>query len=730
MQNRYLTFFLLIALGLAPFMGNGQTRWTKTIILKDRQEGNRTPEAAKVVLSAYYMNSRLAVGDPITMNANGEANFVSFPGLNDGFIKFKIDKIIWTDESFDKSPEYKVVVRSLWVDMNPKLWLDIRRSSKSKEALRRSFINAPNVEYIDGDSLPPPFIFRVNQNDSYAFTLGFKVLTPKTARERPFPHTFRFNVKGLIRDAPPEIEEEPEKPEVVIIEPIELEEEGGPEVPVIEEPTDNSEIDAAVARARKNEDTDQLIQLIRLYPDVPSVEEARGDLTIHMRKELIDSLTYRIDIEFEKFSRSLPKRDQLDISFALGKRVLTGADRPYHTWSGDKLIVRPRRDRRDYTLIATVKATPENKDQITLNPINDNIVFSYEDTQEEEAVALHIQGGNAPYQLHLEQKNGDDYFSVEGSMTIYGDTVLTKERIARALALSDEGDFRMFVEDAEKLKKTGTVLVHIVPPPPIPPYVWYASGAGLFLLFIGYRLWAARQRRKDEELQELIEARGGLDPKVKRKPKPDLIGFWNETSISDLSLHKNFIEEISNHLKERTHFPPGSKSMIEGLILGTVLKFDYEKEQYEVRLDRFRSIDPRPLDFYDDVPDREKWPEISEVEQDHRDLVKIGWLQVVEDEPMRLKAEELQFQDEQFSELFQLLLKIDIKDGERMCGFFTRTISGKVNNAEDRMEGIEHWMDWDKLEDAGYYENEMKPVKQASDTNIAIKNVNQHAEWA
>lgn len=730
MQNRYFTLFLLIAICSAPFMGTAQQRWSKTITLKDRQEGKKTPEAAKVVLSAYYMNSRLAVGDPIMMNANGDGNLVNFGNLNEGFIKFKIDKITWIDENYDKSPEYKVVVRSLWVDMNPKVWLDIRVPGKSKDALRRTFINAPNVEFVHGDSLPPPFIFKVNRNDSYAFTMGFKVLTPKTARERPFPHTFRFNVRGLLRDAPEAIEIE--EPEEVIIEPLVLEEdpEGETGPPELEEDDNTLEIDEAVRIARENEDTDRLIELIGLYPNVPSVKEARGDLAIHMRRELIDSLTYRIDIEFERFSRSLPKRDQLDISFAMGNRVLSGAERPYTTWRGDKLIVRPRRDNRDYILIASVKATPENKDQLVLNPIRDNIRFTYADTLEGESVVMRIQGGQSPYRLHLEQKNGDDFFSVDGFMLIYGDTLLSKERISRAFALSDEGDFRMFVEDDEKLKKTGKGLIHIVPPPPIPPSVWYASGAGLFLLFIGYRLWAARQRRKDEELQELIEARGGLDPKVKRKPKPDLIGFWSETSISDLSLHKSFIEEISNYLRERTHFPPGSKPMIEGMILGTVLKFDYEKEQYEVRLDRFRSIETRPLDHYDEVPDREKWPEIAEVESDHRDLVKIGWLQVVEDEPMRLKKEELQFQDEQFSELFQLLLKIDIKDGQRMCGFFTRTISGKVNNEEDRAEGIDGWMDWDKLEDAGYYENEMKPVKQASDTNIAIKNVNQHAEWA
>ena len=80
--------------------------------------------------------------------------------------------------------------------------------------------------------------------------------------------------------------------------------------------------------------------------------------------------------------------------------------------------------------------------------------------------------------------------------------------------------------------------------------------------------------------------------------------------------------------------------------------------------------------------------------------------------------------------MFQLLLKIDLEEDGKRCAFFTRTISGKVNNESDRNERVEEWLDWDRLEDAGYYENSPKPVKQATDTNIAIKNINERAEWA
>lgn len=723
-RRYYFTCLLFSLLFVLPQIGQGQSNWKKTIQLKDRRDGS-APVVANAQLSAYYMKSRLEVGSPLKMDANGDGIPINFGNINEGYIKFKIDKITWTDSIYDGTRDFKVVVRSLWVDMNPKIWTEIRVPGRTPDQLRRQFINAPNVEYIEGDSLPPPFIFKINRNGSFAFTMGFKTLTPRTYLEKPFPYTFRFPVTGMLRDAPTVIEVEPERIDTPVA-PIVTTVDVTPEAPP--EPPDFSDIDRAVAIARENEDIERLISLINDYPNVQSVKDARGDLTIYMRRELVDSMKYRIDIEFEKFSKALPKRDQLDISFTRGDQALVGVNRPFTQWVGDQLFVRPPRDGRDYKLIANMRATPENKGDIVLNSLRDYIRFSYKDTLEAASIKVRLSGGTAPFTLKLEKKSGDQFINVDGGVLIYGDTVLSKERFAKSFDLPDEGDYRIFVEDADQLRKTGIGTIHLVPPPPVPPFVWYTAGAGLFAFFVIYLLWARRQRKKDEEMEALISEMGGRDPRVKRKPKPELMSFWNETAISDLSLHKTFIDEIAIYLKERPHFPPGTKPIIEGILLGTVLKFDFENEQYEVRIDRFRSIDPRALDHYADTPDREKWPEIKEVLEDHRDLVKIGWLQVVEDQPMRLTEEELQYQDEQFSELFQLLLKIDLKKDEKLCGFFTRTISGKVNNAEDRQEGVDHWMDWDKIEYAGYYENEDKPVKQASDT-IKIKNMNR-AEWA
>jgi hypothetical protein len=477
-------------------------------------------------------------------------------------------------------------------------------------------------------------------------------------------------------------------------------------------PPDYSDIDAAVKIAKENEDAEALIDLIQDNPEVPSCREARAYLAIKMTKELIDSVTYRVDISYAKFTRALPNRDQINLSFSrFGNPISDNAVNAQ--WRDGKLYVRPPKDSIDYVVGATHKVAPENKASITLNSVKDNIKFAYRDTMEGARVEIKVKGGKAPYTVFLQRLTEGVFFEVEGSMAISGDTVIDKEKIARIFKLAEEGDYRLSLVDAEQLKKTGSGTVHIVPPPPIPPIVWYIALGLLVAFFIGFLLYRREQRRKDEELEKLLESRGGSDPRVKRKPKPELQRFWKETAISELSLHKNFIREVATYLKERPHFK-SDKPLVEGVLLGTVLKFDFENEQYEVRLDRFRAIAPHPVDFYEDAGDVEKWPEIKEVAADHRDLVKIGWLQVVEGRPMRLSQIEQEFQDEQFSELFQLLLKIDFVDGKKLCGFFTRTTSGKINDVNDRLDGIDYWLNWDELEDAGYYEAGSKPVRDES----------------
>lgn len=679
--------------------------WTSTISIKDRRKANEQPVVAKVTVSAYWMTSRVSPGLPILKGPDGNPDPVRYDLQLESYLKFKIDGIEWVDPEYDKSPEYKVIMRSIWVEMSPRLYEEKRGefAGLNESQRRKLYITSPNMEYEPGDSMPPPIIFKIDRNNRYTFTLGFTTITPKTEKEKPWPFTFTFTVDGLLRNGPGWGVKEPEPKDtikVVTPPPVVIKKDT-----VKEEPTD--EIDAAVARAIEQEDAETLKELMRDYPKVKSVINARSYLGLKLRRELIDSMTYQVDILYSKFSKTRPTKDDVSIEFRLKGRVLSGAEVPYYTWRGDQLFVSPPRDSNDYELKATHRSAPENWDDIILNSVEDFINFTYYDADEAQSVHFALKGGKSPYFLHIMRRTGDDDFDMEGSIKFYGDTTFSKDFLSRAFQISEEGDFKFFVEDADQLKKTGRQIIHIIPPPPIPPFVWYASGAALFLALIIFLLIRRERRRKDDELEKLLTARGGKDPRVKRKPKPELKEFWKETAISDLSLHKNFIREVSTFIKERQK-QGNNVPMIEGVILGTVLKFDFENEQYEVRLDRFRAIDPTPLNYYDDKPGMERWAAIREVAHDHRDLVKIGWVQIVNGSSMSLTSQEIRFTDEQFSELFQLYLKIDIEGKEKMCGFFTRTIGGKVNNARDRKPGVDYWLDWDKLEDAGYYETRLK----------------------
>jgi hypothetical protein len=676
--------------------------WSRTIELQDRREKGITPVVAKVTFVAFTMTEPTSPGQPIVgMEDQGviKVDPLKFPGIEAGYIKFKITKIDWSPmgKDYDGSSDYKVIVRNVWVDMSPQIYIETKKKGATVN-LRKRYITAPNVEYVLGDSLPPPTIFKVDKNSSYTFVVGVKAVTPKTVEERPFQFSFNFSVDGLVNS----IAVEEVKVETLVAPPV-------VQVVKAEKPTSDFEFDAAVKRAIDEERVDDLMELMREHPEFTSVRDARAYLALKMTKELVDSSTYRVDISYAKFTRAAPTEKDVNLIFSrfgvsLGDKALNPV------WRDGKLYVRPPKDSIDYQVTAIHKFTPENKASIILNSVRDYITFSYKDAPDDK-VEIKVAGGHGPYVLYMQRLSGVDYFGTEGAITIVGDTVLKKEQMASAFKLSEEGDFRLFLVDAEQLKKTGSGLVHIVPPPPIPPIVWYIALGLLAVFFFIFLLYRREKRRKDEELEKLLEARGGSDPRVKRKPRPELQNFWKETAISELSLHKNFVREVSNYLKERPHIN-SDKPLVEGVLLGTVLKFDFENEQYEVRLDRFRALDPKPIDYYEERGDDDKWAQIREVAQDHRDLVKIGWLQVAEGRPMRLTKLEQQFQDEQFSELFQLLLKIDIVDGKKLCGFFTRTTSGKINDVGDRLEGIDEWLVWDDLEDAGYYESTPKIVQE------------------
>ncbi len=186
--KRWLLMLALIGLLTWPAVVSAQN-WTREIELKDRQANGAQPTVAKVTFAAYTMDAPTSPGKPIAAGTDA----IMFQPMEAGFIKFKIIKIDWSPlgTTFDGSADFKIIVRNLWVDMSPQIYLEGKKGG-NPAAMRKRYITAQNFEYVKGDSLPPPQIFKVDKNGSYAFTVGVKAVTPKTTEEKPFDFVFNF----------------------------------------------------------------------------------------------------------------------------------------------------------------------------------------------------------------------------------------------------------------------------------------------------------------------------------------------------------------------------------------------------------------------------------------------------------------------------------------------------------------------------------------------------------
>ena len=147
---------LLLALGMNAQTPGGKKVWSKTIELKDRRDDGFTPVVAKVTFVAYTMTEPTSPGTPIigVDQGNGviKVDPIQFPGLEAGYIKFKITGVDWSPiaKDYDGSSDYKVIVRNVWVDMSPKIYLENKKGIAAN--LRKRYITAPNVEWVKGDS--------------------------------------------------------------------------------------------------------------------------------------------------------------------------------------------------------------------------------------------------------------------------------------------------------------------------------------------------------------------------------------------------------------------------------------------------------------------------------------------------------------------------------------------------------------------------------------------------
>jgi hypothetical protein len=171
--------------------------WPQTIVLKDWRKGEAV-EVARITLQAYKMMEPTSPGIPVTTYHDGDPTPMHFDHRDDhGYIKLKVTKIDWSPcEDYDGSPSYKIIQRILWTKVNPAPWNRPNLKEPSTK-VRKRYITAPNFEYVKGDSLPPPTIFKVDRNGRHTLTIGFLAVTPHSTQDRASTYDFDFEISGL-----------------------------------------------------------------------------------------------------------------------------------------------------------------------------------------------------------------------------------------------------------------------------------------------------------------------------------------------------------------------------------------------------------------------------------------------------------------------------------------------------------------------------------------------------
>jgi hypothetical protein len=174
-----------------------QDPWPQTIVLKDRR-GRDTVDVARITLQAYKMIEMTSPGIPVAEYDDGNPTPMHFKtGQDGGYIKLKVTRIDWSPcKDYDGSPAYKITQRRLWTNLNPAPW-HRPNLKETSTIVRKRYITAPNVEYVAGDSLPPPTIFKVDRNGRHTLTIGFLAVTPQSTGDKASTYDFDFEVSGL-----------------------------------------------------------------------------------------------------------------------------------------------------------------------------------------------------------------------------------------------------------------------------------------------------------------------------------------------------------------------------------------------------------------------------------------------------------------------------------------------------------------------------------------------------
>lgn len=178
---------------------------------------------------------------------------------------------------------------------------------------------------------------------------------------------------------------------------------------------------------------------------------------------------------------------------------------------------------------------------------------------------------------------------------------------------------------------------------------------------------------------------------------------WLDTVISEICLSKKAIQDLDNFLRgqfqQQLDEPEGSIPEIGGFLMGKYC-FSEKNQRYRVALEEFVPIVPEENTAYQLQFSTESLVrELGDMQDKYPELAVVGWFHTHPGHGLFLSKPDLTIHDGFFREPYQFAMEIDTMSENLDTGFFTRTVSGAVNN-QDALLPESRWFDWTEIEKA------------------------------
>lgn len=693
-----LAFWLTLFCGIVAFHGLSAQAWSKKVTFSFPDSEGGPPATGSFNVTANQMTSPSDPGKPIT-----DPNKVIFNGDSLGYIKLRLDGLVWDSESAstddEAGAEYLLFVHSNWVDSDPAIYPDPKK--------KRKFIIAPNTEFTSSMSRPPSITFIVSNSGTYTFKIGYRVTTPFTKENKVTYERFTFTLSGIkgkriVTSAP--IKTTVETPAVTNT-----------------EPEDDNRLDALFARAEKGKSPKMFLDYYRRSDDPVKKKKVEDYLVTRFQIEKKEDLfTIQFILDNLDGVRLPPGLIKID-SITAENGTLTTA--PTKTFDREAMIMKLIDSTTTHLVYARDALGRPFSEPIKLVPGADLKAWVTEN-DEKGMAELKILGGTMPYSVtfYTASAGGKDTLHLKNQ--VYTPiTNYIKENLSVSLPVKIAGIYKVEVGDDNGYVSTAQGTMFLTPPPK-PPYAWLAIG-GLVLIAGGIVFWQWQKKQQENREMEVLLEQKKYEKTIRRKQKitpemaaaalvaeeggggaassveeyktieVDLDAVWRDSVTSTVILTEDFqrsMEDFEKEYKEieqqEWFIPPG------GFLLGEV-GFSEETEAYELTLKEIVPYQELTVAQEDLMFGTDGWQELKDVAKEHYGVKVLGWYHIKVGNALDLTPNDVRIHSVYFREPYQLVM---VKAEETQnIGFISRKITGRMNNVQDTQEGSS-WLQLERKE--------------------------------